>query len=177
MLRGFLVTWMNSHLVIKAGMILGRLSGAVCPNALLRQKFRLGCLSPDQNSTLLTNFLGFWMIFSFHCTNLCWIETVLLPLFSSNIWSTWELSKSKSWKRHYYIYLIFGDERRIFLNISERRKRIVNILKREKSLRMGDNFSKNIKKIDIFLYLTTICASSRLPVIPEKLHQKSTRTP
>ena len=53
-------------------------------------------------------------------------------------------------------------------------KEFFNILKREKSFRMGDHFSKIIKKVSFFFYLNIICALSRMPVIPEKLHQKST---
>ena len=65
---------------------------------------------------------------------------------------------------------------RSFLNVAERRKRTVNILKREKSFRMGDHFSKIIKKVSFFFYLNMICALSTMPVIPKKLHQKSTQS-
>ena len=56
-----------------------------------------------RKSMNVTN-LGMWMIFFFHCTNtLSCSEIVLLPLLSSNLWSAWELSIFKNWKRLYYI--------------------------------------------------------------------------
>ena len=51
----------------------------------------------------------------------------------------------------------------------------MNILIREKSFRMGAHFSKIYEKVSYFSYLNTTCAPSRLPVIPETLHQKSTQ--
>ena len=101
--------------------------------------------------------LGLKTIFLFHCTKtFCYDEIVLMPLFSSNLWFTWELSISKNWKRHHYIYLIFLNRRRNFLNVAKRRKRIVIISKREKSFRKGDHSLKIIKKVSFFFYLNTI---------------------
>ena len=116
------------------------------------------------------------MIFSFHCTNTLYWDKIVLLSFFSNHWSTWELSNSKNWKRHYYIYLIFEDKRRSFLKFAERRKRIGNIFKREKSFRIGDHFSEIIENVSFFLFLNMIFAPFRLPAILEKLHKKSTQT-
>ena len=55
-------------------------------------------------------------------------------------------------------------------------KKIVNILKREKSFRIGDFFSKIIKMVSFCVYLNTVCAPSRLLEIPEKFHEKSTQS-
>ena len=66
-------------------------------------------------------------------------------------------------------------KKKSFLKAAERNKRIVNILKQEKPFfRMKDHFSEIIKKVIFFFCLNMISTSFRLPVIPEKLHQKST---
>ena len=85
--------------------------------------------------------LGLWMIHS--STALIYLycgEIALLPLFSLNHWSMQVLSDTKNWKMHYRIYLILENKRRSFLSLTERRKRIKNILKRENSFRIGNNF-------------------------------------
>ena len=110
---------------------------------------------------------------SLHLYHLLWW---LLSLFSSNLWSMWELSNSKNWKRYTHIYLIFGNKRRHFLKVIESRKRIVDILKSEKSFRMEEHFLEIIKKVSFVFNLNTICALFRLLPTSEKLNQKSTWT-
>ena len=64
----------------------------------------------------------------------------------------------------------------MILKVVERRKRIINILKRAKSFRMGDHFSEIIKRVSFFFYLSIIYTPFRLPVILEKSHQRSIQT-
>ena len=107
---------------------------------------------------------------------ICCGEIVLLPLFVFNHWFLLELLDSKNWKRHYCVYLIFKNKKRSILKVAERRKRMENIIKREKSFRIGNHFSEIIRNVRFFLRLNMIFAPFRLPVILEKLHQKSTWT-
>ena len=126
------------------------------------------------NSLCITD-LGLWMILSFIFTlkySLLWWNSAIAyyflePLMHVGTFQFWKL------KRHCYIYLIFGNKKKNFLNVAKKRKRIVNVLKRESSFRIKNHFSEIIKMVSFFFYLNMICAPSRFVCDPRETSFKS----